>query len=65
MIWPTIAVLISLAIAALITIPNKTPERHHPSWCHMFVYEIANGRVVATHMMGLPCKYRTNHAIDV
>jgi hypothetical protein len=31
----------------------------------MFVYEIANGRVVATHMMGLPCKYRTNHAVDV
>jgi len=33
MIWPTIAVLISLAIAALITIPAAPPPRHHPYYC--------------------------------
>jgi hypothetical protein len=34
MIWPTIAVLIALAIAALITIPRQRPHTAHPEiWC--------------------------------
>jgi hypothetical protein len=54
MIWPTIAILIALAIAALITIPRQPPQRHHLYYC----VEPQTG-------LSLPCKWRRNDPVSV
>jgi hypothetical protein len=54
MIWPTIAVLIALAIAALITIPAEPPKRHHYYYC----VEPQTG-------LAMHCMYRRNDPVSV
>jgi hypothetical protein len=63
-IWPTLSILIALAVAAIVTTPNKPPERHHTYWCHLTVNAIIDG-MPARYTMSLPCKYRTNTPVDV
>jgi hypothetical protein len=54
MIWPTIAILIALAIAALITIPAAPPPRHHLYYC-----------MEPTTGFAMQCKWRRNDPISV
>lgn len=64
MIWPTLSILIALGVAAIITTPNKPPERTHIYWCYVVAFQEWQSRVWR-HEIGLPCMYRTNTPIGV
>lgn len=52
---------IGLAAGATFAVANwNVTERYHPALCYRAA--ISNGQV---WMMGLPCKYLTNHPFDV
>jgi hypothetical protein len=63
-IWPTLSILIALAVAAIITTPDKPPERTHIYWCYVAARVEVNGEwFVWTG--SLPCKWRTNTPVSV
>lgn len=64
MIWPTLSILIALAVASVITTPNKPPERTHIYWCYLTAHTEWEGHILS-YQMSLPCKFRTNHPVSV
>lgn len=64
MIWPTLSILIALAVAAIITTPDRPPERTHTYWCYVSArVEVQGEKFIWTG--SLPCKFKTNHPVSI